>query len=152
MNSKTKIISIILSLLIFLTATFQECYIVNGEGTVGSFGLIALLLGWMNASLSFITWFANPFYFISIFLIILNKKAAKITASISLLLALSFLIINEVVINEAGTVKEVDKYLLGYWLWVLSITIVFVYAIKLNYNKEKLIKDNVECDKKYPSD
>ena len=127
-KNQVKIIFINISILFFLVATFQECYIANGMETIGSIGFAALLFGWMNASLSFIVWFANPFYFLSIILISKNKKAAKITTSTSLLLALSFLILDKVVINEGGTIEKVEAYLFGYWLWVASIFLLFLTA------------------------
>ena len=126
MNNQAKIVFVNLSILVFLVATFQECYVANGMETIGSFGFAALFFGWMNASLSFMVWFANPFYFLSIILIKSNKKAAKITAATSLLLALSFLILDKVVINEGGTVAKIEAYLLGYWLWVASIFLLFI--------------------------
>lgn len=129
MNKTIKIILVTFSLILFSLSLFQECYVVGNRESLGSFGLIALLMGWMNISISFLAWFANPLYLFTIIFIFKNKRAAKITGCLSLVFSLSFLILNEVLISEAGHTGKVEKYLLGYWLWILSITIVTVCSV-----------------------
>jgi|JI7StandDraft_1071085.scaffolds.fasta_scaffold191571_2 hypothetical protein len=129
MNKTIKIIVVTFSLILFLISLFQECYVAEGRESLGSLGLVALLMGWMNFSTSFLSWFANPLYLLTIISIFKNKKNARTTGILSLLFSLSFLILNEVLIDEAGNTGKVEKYLLGYWLWTLSITIVAVCSI-----------------------
>ena len=133
MNKKVKIVVIASSLLIFIVALFNNCYSTDGkDDTVGSVGLIAFLLGWMNASETFIVWFANPLFFLAIILLFLHKTAALITASSAFILALSFQFFDEVLINEGGTIGKIDSLSIGYWLWLASIALVLFAAI-LNY-------------------
>ncbi|MBD3584047.1 hypothetical protein [Flavobacterium selenitireducens] len=129
MNKKIKISLIILSILIFLISLVQECYLANGSKTIGSLGLMAFLIGWMNASDSFIVWFANPLYLLSVIFLIINKNIAKYLGGLSLLLSLSFLILDEVLINEGGNIAKIQKYLIGYWLWVLSMFLIFLCTL-----------------------
>lgn len=135
MSKKIKIVFITISVIFFLVSLMSDCYIANGkEDTIGSFGLGAFLLGWMNASESFVSWLANPFHIISIILLFFNQKASLVCASISFTFALSFQFFDEVLINEAGTIGNINSLGIGYWLWLTSITIIFVTSI-LNYKK-----------------
>jgi hypothetical protein len=130
MNKKTKTVLIIVSVIIFLISLFSYCYIADGEkDTIGSFGLIAFLLGWANVSDSWITRFANPFFLLTIIMLYVNRVAAAITASIAFALALSFQIFDEVLINEAGTTAKIDSFAIGYWFWLASICIIFIASL-----------------------
>ena len=51
MNNKTrKIVGIGIGI-IFLSSLTMECYLVDGVASIGSFGLVAFLLGWLNFDL-----------------------------------------------------------------------------------------------------
>lgn len=141
MSKKVKILLIASSLILFTIVLFNNCYSTDGkDDTVGSIGLIAFLLGWMNASETFIVWFANPLFFLALILLFLHKTAALITASIAFILALSFQLFDEVLINEGGTVGKIDALAIGYWLWLASIGLLLLTAI-INYNTaDKIVK------------
>ena len=120
------------SCLLFILSLCQECFTVNGEKSIGSFGLMAFSLGLFDSSQSFIVWLANPFYFLTILLILFKKRIAVISALLAFIFAISFLVLNNVIINEGGTIGEVDNYLLGYWLWISSIAILTLGIMSVN--------------------
>lgn len=136
MNKRARLIFILLSVSIFIFSLFRDCYLVDGKETVGSIGLIALLFGIFNASQSFVIWFANPIYFLSLVLFYKDKKISRVTSFLSVLLGLLFLILNKVLINEGGTVGQVEEYLSGYWFWITSF-IVLLFGSVVNFLDKK---------------
>lgn len=136
---------IITSIILFIASLTQESYTVNGGASIGSFGLIALLLGWMNASLSILCWLANPCFILTL-VFLKSKKTALVLSSLAFILSISFLFIDQVLSNEAGHTGRVDGYLSGYWLWVGSHFLLFlVMALKYRNDsiKEKLNESSV---------
>jgi hypothetical protein len=131
MNKISKRLLLAISLVLFIVSLTQECYTVNGSPSVGSFGLIAFMLGWMNYSLSGLCWLANPFFILAC---IFRKKdkPALIFAVLAVILAASFLLVNDVVINEAGQTGKVDGHLPGYWFWLASHFLLLI-TIALRY-------------------
>lgn len=136
MNKKARLIFILLSVSLFIFSLFRNCYLVEDKETVGSIGLFALLFGFFNASQSFVVWFANPIYFISIFLFYSDKKTSRITSFLSIFLGLLFLVLNKVLINEGGTVGQVEEYLSGYWFWIASFIVLFFGSVVNFLDKE----------------
>lgn len=136
MSKKVRLVFIILSISLFIFSLFRNCYLVDNKETVGSIGLIALLFGIFNASQSFVVWFANPIYFISIILFYKDKKTSRATSFLSVFLGLSFLILNKVLINEGGTVGQVEEYLSGYWFWIASFIVLFFGSVVNFLDKE----------------
>lgn len=125
----TLLISILLSVLLFISSLTQNAYFIkDGEDSVGSFGLVALLLGFFGLSSSAgFAWLANPCFFISFLQLKKeNFKKAKIFSLISVLFALSFMFFDEVIANEGGGQEEITGYDLGYWLWLSSLIIYFL--------------------------
>ena len=130
MNKKVKITLVLVSSILFLISLFNSCYIADGrDDTVGSYGLIAFLLGWMNASQSFISWFANPLYILAIIMLFVNRITALVISLIALGLAISFQFFESVLINEGGTIGKIDSLSNGYWLWLTSISLIFFTAL-----------------------
>jgi len=130
---------LLISILLFLFSLFQECYTVNGGDSIGSFGIGALLLGWMNVSETWFCWLANIFYALSFIAIITSKikKVALTFSSIAFLLAISFLFLDEVVINEGGSLGQIDGDLLGYWVWIMAIFLIFITSLyEITENRE----------------
>lgn len=144
MNKTVKIFFIGLSISLFMFSLFKNCYLVDNNETVGSFGLVAFLLGIFNASQSFVVWFANPLYSFSLILFFLNNKKSIVFSFLALLLGLSFLFLNKVIINEGGTQGQVMEYLSGYWLWISSMAVLFIGSLLffLDQNTENVSKNN----------
>jgi len=131
MNKRTKNIVGIGSALIYSLSLITECYLVNGNESIGSFGLSALLLGWMNFDLIGLIWLANPLYTFGLILFFLSKesKTTFISSLIAFILALYFTQIDEITINEAGHVGRITKLITGYWLWLSAIFLLLGAAL-----------------------
>ena len=105
-------------LLISLT---QNAYFTTGMNeSVGSFGLVAFLFGWMGLSGAGVSWLANPLLIISWILLFRNSKVSLILSGLALFFAFSFLGFKEVIVNEGGGKSEIIAYGNGYWLWLSS--------------------------------
>lgn len=135
MSMNKKSVVLVISIGLFTSSLFQECYLVNGKTSIGSFGLIAFLLGWMSWSATFIVWLSNPLYLLSCFYIFKNEKIALRLAVLAMLFSLSFTFIDYTYINEAGTKGKVDGYLMGYFLWLSSIILQFLNCSLSYLNK-----------------
>ncbi|NQY05389.1 MAG: hypothetical protein HRT68_04065 [Flavobacteriaceae bacterium] len=137
-NKQLKAIGIAIGVCYLLSAT-MECYLVDGQATIGSFGFVALLLGWMNFDLLTLIWLANPFFLAGLlfFFIGKNLKFSLVISFLASILAFSFLFVDEVLKNEAGGRGKIDSYLLGYWLWLSSHVLLFIITfIRLRKSKE----------------
>ena len=145
MNKKLKIIIGIIAILIYLSSFFQECYLVNGKTSIGSFGLIAFLIGWLNFDIVGIIWLANPLFIISIILFITTnmKKTPLVLSVASTLIALFFMNVDQIIQNEGGGTGYIDGYLNGYWLWLTSMSLMTIssfinFILNFNLTKRKL--------------
>ncbi len=140
MNKNLKKIIGAIIIIIYLSSLGMECYLVDGIPSIGSFGLIALLLGWMNFDLIGLIWLANPLFLFSLLIYFFSKKKrfAFIFSLLATILAISFLGIDEIYKNEAGQKGQITEYLLGYWLW-LSAMVIMLITLSLN---KILIKKN----------
>ena len=128
----TLLTTISLTVLLFVLSLTQNAYYINdGEESVGSLGLIALLLGFFGISGgSGIAWLANPCLFMSfIHLKRDNLKKAKVFSFISVIFGFSFLFFDNVIANEGGTITEITSYGIGYWLWLSSLISNFLGII-----------------------
>jgi len=137
--NRIKTTGLIISILLFLLALTRECYLANHKPSVGSFGLISFLLGWLNVSWSGISWLANPLLILSYISIFKNEKWAIGFSLLALCFSLSFLLVDKVIVDEAGHNGKITGYLSGYWLWIASIAVVFITSIGsflLNKNLE----------------
>lgn len=121
----TLITSIPLTFLLFIMSLFLNAYYINdGENSVGSLGIIALLLGLFGMNIS---WLANPCLIMSlIHLKRENLRKAFIFSLVSVLLGLSFLLYDKIIANEGGGKTEITSYGLGYWFWLSSLIINFI--------------------------
>jgi hypothetical protein len=117
--------------LIYLSSLTMECYLVDGVASVGSFGLIAFLLGWMSFDLIGLIWLANPLFLMSLFLFLFSKKLklALILSLISSILALSFTQVDEIIKNEGGFTGQITEYLPGYCIWTTAIILMSIVLI-----------------------
>lgn len=131
MNKKLKKVVGIGIGLIYLSSLTMECYLVDGIASIGSFGLIAFLLGWLNFNLIGLIWLANPLFLLSLFLFFFSNKPklALISSSVASILAISFTQIDEIIKNEGGFTGQITEYLLGYWLWTIAIILMTIILI-----------------------
>lgn len=122
MRIKKEKIFLYLSIGIYIFSLTQKSFCT--PGSCGYFsGLLNLIFGWIGLLMLHgpaFTWLANPFLVASWLLQKRNKNTSLICSGISLGLMLSFLLVDEIIANEAGTTSKVVYYGLGYWLWVLS--------------------------------
>lgn len=134
-----RIIGVIIGI-IYLSSFAFECFLVDGKPSIGSFGLIAFLLGWLNIDFIGLIWLANPLFLVSLFVFVFSKKVklALILSLLAFILSVSFTQIGEIIKDEAGHIGQITDYLLGYWIWVISqfiLLIVLILINILNYKK-----------------
>jgi len=103
-------------------------------------GIMDLLVGWMGVLMLHppaMVWLANPTLFAAWAFIKKNQRTSFILSVISLLIMLSFLLFDEIIVNESGASSKITAYGLGYWLWVLSAFIMVIGNGVLYYIKRK---------------
>jgi hypothetical protein len=129
-NNLKKIVGIGIGL-VYISSLTMECYLVEGVASVGSFGLIAFLLGWLNFNQIWLIWLANPLFILSLTLFLSSKKQklALVLSSIASILALSFTQVDKIIKNEGGYNGQITEYLLGYWLWATAIILLSITLV-----------------------
>lgn len=104
---------------------FNGFYLESDNPTAWSscFGL--LLIGWLGIVDGMIAWFANPLLAASwlLFHWARTRKISLWLAIAALLVALSFLLVSDVMRDENSNRARISAYGLGYWLWLSSITV-----------------------------
>lgn len=103
-------------------------------------GISALLMGWMgmfspDAGPFLFAWLANPLYIITIITVWKKKKVSLWLSVAGVLLAVCFLGINRVIINEGGTMIAVSPGI-AFPVWMLAI-ILAMFAAALNYRYKR---------------
>ena len=68
------------------------------------------------------------------------RKTSLLLSLLSTVIALSFLMFDEVVINEAGDSSAVTRYALGYWLWIGSHAAMVVGNVLIIVNERSHAK------------
>ncbi len=137
MNRLKKII-LTTSIIFFVMSLTQNSF----ETIVGpnSKGIMDLLVGWMGVLMLHppaMVWLANPTLFAAWVFTKKNQRTSFILSVISLLIMLSFLLFDEIIVNESGASSKITAYGLGYWLWVLSAFIMVIGNGVLYYIKRK---------------
>lgn len=125
MKIKTiKIATLSLSIGLLIIALTQKCYCTTslcGDSiAVFIFGIFGIFFG--GAALC---WLANPLLILS-WILIKNNKLSLILSLLSTLIAISFLLFDEIIDDEAGNYRKIVGYELGYWLWVSSNCIMLL--------------------------
>ena len=126
------------SIIFFVTSLTQNSF----ETIVGpnSKGIMDLLVGWMGVLMLHppaMVWLANPTLFAAWAFIKKNQRTSFILSVISLLIMLSFLLFDEIIVNESGASSKITAYGLGYWLWVFSAFTMVIGNAFLFYKKKK---------------
>lgn len=121
--NKLKRITRIISCVIFLFSITQKCYCTVTQCADSA---LVFLLGWFAifSGGAGISWLANPLLIIAWILVKKNVKATVILSALATLLALSFLLFDNIIANEGGNYQQIIAYKTGYWLWISSCIIM----------------------------
>jgi len=109
---------------IYLGCLFFDAYMAAGHQSSEQ-GYELLAVGWLGIFFGYYSWLANPSLLAS-WICLLKRRtlAAQILSGLALLLALSFLLHPDIIVDEGGTRKEVIAYDVGYYLWLFSMMIM----------------------------
>lgn len=121
-------LALIISASLFLISLTQETFYINrvAQPDAWANGFANLLLGLFSGNPS---WFAN-LLIIPAWILTQRHSALPILFSfLAFITAFSFFFNGKVMGNEAGHIEYATKYLIGYWLWLLSMTSYFVYHV-----------------------
>lgn len=126
---KNKKLFLFISIGVYIISLTQKSYCTSG-GTCEYFsGFFNLIFGWVGVFMFHIPafpWLANPILLASWVLFKKKPKKSFILSIIAFVLMLSFLLVNEIIVNDGSTTSKVVFHGLGYWLWVLSSFIMLV--------------------------
>ncbi len=87
-------------------------------------GYVLLALGWLAALTGIFAWFANPLLLAALICGVFRAwRATTVLAVVALLVALSFLRVDQIVVSEAPTYAKVARLGPGYWLWLASMIV-----------------------------
>ena len=92
--------------------------------------------------LEWIIWLANPISLVSIVMFLYNDtqlKKASLLSLIALILSSSFYLWKEILVSESGATGKIISFENGYYLWVASIFILFVFQL-MYYKSNEIIK------------
>lgn len=119
----------LLSVGLFGASLTLNCYCTDPTSGLGSGdpcatpGLNLLALGWLGVFAGQFAWLANPLLFLVWGLTWWRPRAAGLglaAASGALLLAGSFLLTRQILMDEGGHYAALVAYRAGYWLWLGS--------------------------------
>lgn len=136
---------LIISILLYLISLTQDAfYVDNINHDAWSNSLVLLLVGWIGAIMggyAALTWFANPLIFFSWLFFLKNVRVSFCLSLCSFILSISFLFFDNVITSEAPTFSKITSYEIGYWIWLLSILLIFlgssIILILENKNKKR---------------
>lgn len=134
-DAKLKKIILVGSVILFAFSLGQKCYCTT---TQCADSILVFLLGWaaIFSGAAGFSWLANPLLIAAWLLLRRNLKTSMFLSVFAFLFALSFLLFDAIIDNEAGHVHQVIAYRAGYWIWVASsCTMVigtFVLMLKRN--------------------
>lgn len=120
------------SVLLFLVSLPLDAFYIDraADPCAWSLGFGLLLVGWIAALDGVPAWLANPALLAAwISLLIGFRRTAVVSAALALLLALSFLLCQQVLTSEAGHYSRVSGYGYGYWFWVSSMAAAFLGSV-----------------------
>jgi hypothetical protein len=120
-----RIAGIVLAAVLFLSSLGLKTLILSHGDSGFLMGFVCLLFGF-----SYLAWFANPLFLVSIILLSLNRSGMALAASTaSLILAATTFLIQKAPFNEAGHMANVVGYGLGFYLWIASMSAIFLTSV-----------------------
>lgn len=146
--NKIKTYVLLISLTVFIVSLTQTALTYNdfdGQKMHSSISLLFMgglaILG--GGLLEWFIWLANPLYILALIFFFKSNKTSKKFSITATILALSFITWKEILAAENGRTATIESLNLGYWLWVLSLTILSIGTV---YYFRQL--DNNNDDKK----
>lgn len=147
MNRKQiKLAIVVTSIIVFAISLTQNAFTAklaesNGMSSLECFltGSIAFLGGGIAEQF---VWFANPLLLISIYFLWNDNRKAILISLASFLIALSFMLWDEVLKSESGATTKILSLELGYYLWIASIGILLIG--NFFYFRIMLVFDNIK--------
>jgi hypothetical protein len=120
-----RIAGIVLAAVLFLSSLGFKTLLLSHGNSSFLLGFVCLLFGF-----SYLAWFANPLFLVSIILLSLNRSGmALATSTASLVLAATTFLIQKAPFNEAGHMANVVGYGPGFYLWIASICVILLKSI-----------------------
>ena len=127
------------SVVLFVSSMFLPG-IVDDKGTM--LGYEALSIGWLGTFGFILAWWGNVFGPIAfIFAMFKKNKASLILSSIAIVLALQSYSLTGYPANEGGVGPAVEVHYLGigFYAWLLSFVLLFIYCAVQIRDKEKIL-------------
>jgi hypothetical protein len=126
-------ILLILSILLFVASLFLDAFYTSQENPRSwSLGFGLLVCGWLGLFDGIVAWLANPLLLAAWILLLLRWPRGiwpLVFAVAALALALSFLRVDDLMVDEAGGRAMVTGYGPGYWVWMSSMLVACVAAL-----------------------
>jgi hypothetical protein len=120
-----RIAGIVLTAVLFLSSLGFNTLILSQGDSSFLMGFVCLLFGF-----SYLAWYANPLFLVSITLLSLNRShMALATSTASAILAGTTFLIQKVPYNEAGHMADVVGYGLGFYLWIASMSVILLTSV-----------------------
>jgi hypothetical protein len=120
-----RIAGIVLAAVLFLSSLGFKTLLLSHGNSSFLLGFVCLLFGF-----SYLAWFANPLFLVSIILLSLNRSGmALATSTASLVLAATTFLIQKAPFNEAGHMANVVGYGPGFYLWIASICVILLTSV-----------------------
>jgi hypothetical protein len=120
-----RISGIVLAALLFLSSLGLKTLILSHGDSSFLMGFVCLLLGF-----SYLAWYANPLFLVSIILLSLNRSGMAVaTSTASAILAGTTFLIQKVPYNEAGHMADIVGYGLGFYLWIASMSVILLTSV-----------------------
>jgi hypothetical protein len=120
-----RIAGIVLAAGLFLSSFGFNTLILSRGDSSFLIGFACLLFGF-----SYVAWFANPLFLMSVILLSLNRSGmALATSTASVILAATTFLIQKAPYNEAGHMANVVRYGLGFYLWFASMSVVLLTSV-----------------------
>ncbi|MBU3013117.1 hypothetical protein KO506_17020 [Polaribacter vadi] len=130
---------LLLSIGIYIISLTQKSYCTSG-GTCEYFsGLLNLIFGWIGVfkfHLPAFPWIANLILLISWKTFYKNTNISFILSILTFLTMLSFLFVDQIIVNDGSTKSKVIFYGFGYWMWLVSSFIMLIGNIII-YKKKR---------------
>ena len=127
------------SIVLFLLSLTQKCYCTTSN--CGD-SIMVFLLGWaaIVSGGAGIAWIANPLLIASWLTLKKHLRTSMFLSVFATLLALSFLLFDNIIDSESGHRHEIISYKAGYWFWTgSSICMLFgTYFLTFRYNRRKV--------------